>query len=209
MREFTLSNDWYACDMKMFKKKNIVLKEGLTVLVGCNGAGKTTLLKQIRESLKCENIPFIDYSYFERGERVMRQKYLSKGDFEALANLVSSSEGERMIDVASNLFFKIGELKRKNPNAKEYWILIDAVDSGLSIDNIIEFKKSIEFVINDMKDTDVYFIVSANSYELARKEKCLMVENGKYTRFFSYEDYRNYILDSRDYKNKRDGGWRL
>lgn len=26
MREFTLSNDWYACDLKMFKKKNIVLK---------------------------------------------------------------------------------------------------------------------------------------------------------------------------------------
>lgn len=135
----------------------------------------------------------------------MRQKYLENGETRKLANFVTSSEGERIIYIACDLFYKIGRMVNENPDSKEYWVLIDAIDSGLSIDGIIEVKESIEWVLEKNKDKDVYFLISTNSYEFARQEKCLMVENVKYTRFFSYEDYRNYILNSRDYKNKRDG----
>ena len=40
------------------RPKQITIKSGLTVLVGCNGAGKTTLLHNIRDELKKENIPY-------------------------------------------------------------------------------------------------------------------------------------------------------
>lgn len=206
MRKFTLSNTWYGGGDNIFKNNTLEVNTGITVLVGCNGSGKTTLLQQICKNLKDNDIPVCSYNFFEHDEKVMRQKYLENGEARKLANLVTSSEGERIIFIACDLFYKIGRMINENPNSKEYWILIDAIDSGLSIDSITEVKESIELVLEENKDKDVYFLISTNSYELARKEKCLMVENGKYTRFFSYEDYRNYILDSREYKNKRNGG---
>lgn len=206
MRKFTLSNTWYSGYNNIFKNNTLEVNTGITVLVGCNGIGKTTLLHQIKENLKDNDIPVCSYNFFEDDEKKMRQKYLANGKMRELANFVTSSEGERITYIACDLFYKIGRMINENPNSKEYWVLVDAIDSGLSIDGIIEVKESIGTVLEENKDKDVYFLISTNSYELARKEKCLMVENGKYTRFFSYEDYRNYILDSRDYKNKRDGG---
>lgn len=206
MRKFTLSNTWYSGYNNIFKNNTLEVNTGITVLVGCNGIGKTTLLHQIKENLKDNDIPVCSYDFFEDDEKNMRQKYLANGKMRELANFVTSSEGERIIDIACDLFYKIGRMINGNPNSKEYWVLVDAIDSGLSIDGIIEVKESIGTVLEENKDKDMYFLISANSYELVRKEKCLMVENGKYTRFFSYEDYRNYILDSREYKNKRDGG---
>lgn len=206
MRKFTISNTWYSGDDNIFKNNTLEVNTGITVLVGCNGIGKTTLLHQIKENLKDNDIPVCSYNFFEDDEKKMRQKYLVNGETRKLANFVTSSEGERITYIACDLFYKIGRMINENPNSKEYWVLIDAIDSGLSIDGIIEVKESIGTVLEENKDKDVYFLISTNSYELARKEKCLMVENGKYTRFFSYEDYRNYILDSRNYKNKRDGG---
>ena len=206
MRKFTLSNTWYGDYNNIFKNNTLEVNTGITVLVGCNGIGKTTLLHQIKENLKDNDIPVCSYNFFEDDEKKMRQKYLADGETRKLANFVTSSEGERIVYIACYLFYKIGRMINENPNSKEYWILVDAIDSGLSIDAIAEVKESIEWVLEENKDKDIYFLISTNSYELARKEKCLMVENGKYTRFFSYEDYRNYILDSRDYKNKRDGG---
>lgn len=206
MRKFTLSNTWYGGSDNIFKNNTLEVNTGITVLVGCNGIGKTTLLHQIKQNLKDNDIPVCSYDFFEDDEKKMRQKYLVDGETRKLANFVTSSEGERITYITCDLFYKIGRMINENPNSKEYWVLVDAIDSGLSIDGIIEVKESIGWVLEENKDKDVYFLISTNSYELARKEKCLMVENGKYTRFFSYEDYRNYILDSRDYKNKRDGG---
>lgn len=206
MRKFTLSNTWYGGNHNIFKNNTLEVNTGITVLVGCNGIGKTTLLHQIKQNLKDNDIPVCSYNFFEDDEKNMRQKYLENGETRKLANFVTSSEGERIIYIACDLFYKIGRMVNENPNSKEYWVLVDAIDSGLSIDGIIEVKESIKWVLEENKDKDVYFLISTNSYELARKEKCLMVENVKYTRFFSYEDYRNYILDSRNYKNKRDGG---
>ena len=48
----------YDNGFSITRLKNITIKSGLTVLVGCNGAGKTTLIKNIAEQLKKENIPY-------------------------------------------------------------------------------------------------------------------------------------------------------
>ena len=49
----------------------------------------------------------------------------------------------------------------------------------------------------------LYIIVSANSYELASNENCFDIINGEYVAFNSYEDYKQFILDSRKLKDER------
>lgn len=51
-RKFALMKDCYEEGFNLYKKKNITIESGVTVLVGCNGIGKTTLLHQIRDRLK-------------------------------------------------------------------------------------------------------------------------------------------------------------
>lgn len=204
-RRFTLYNDWYdEDDFKIFKKKNITIKSGLTVLVGCNGAGKTTLLNQIEHMLDMENIPVLFHSNMTNGERDLKSKATFYGDFEMVARLMSNSEGENIVNVLGEVARKMGNLTTSNPNAKELWFLFDSIDSGLSIDNVIEFKEQLlPVVLENNKDKDIYFVVSTNGYEFARGENCFDVINGKYIKFADYEEYRDFILKSKEQKLER------
>ena len=49
----------------------------------------------------------------------------------------------------------------------------------------------------------IYIVVSANEYEMAREEQCFDVINGKYINVPDYETYRQFILDSKAEKEKR------
>lgn len=204
-RKFKLSNDWYGKDeCKMFNKTYVQLSPGLTVLVGCNGAGKTTILNQINQYLQEKEIPVLYHSNLHDGESSLKSKAVLNGKFDIVARLVMSSEGENIVNVLEDTTKKMGEFSRSNKNSKELWFLFDAIDSGLSIDNIEYLKeKLIKFVIQYEKNKDVYFVVSANSYEFARNEKCLDVINGNYIKFKDYEEYREFILKSHEQKLAR------
>ena len=204
-RQFTLNNDWYGeDDFNIFKKKKITIKSGLTVLVGCNGAGKTTLLKQIEQSLKNKDIPVMLHNNKSDGERELKSRAALYGDFNIVAKLMMSSEGENIVSVMSEIARKMGDFTRKNNDAKELWFMFDAVDSGLSIDNVLEIKEQlIPIVFEHNVDKDIYFLISTNSYEFARGENCFDVINGKYIKFADYEEYRNYILKSKEQKLER------
>ena len=39
---------------------------------------------------------------------------------------------------------------------------------------------------------------------MARDEQCFDVYNGKYVKFTDYEEYRDFILQSREWKNQRE-----
>ena len=47
---------------------------------------------------------------------------------------------------------------------------------------------------------------SMEQKKLCRGEQCFDVYNGKYTTFKDYEDYRDFILKSREWKEKRNRG---
>ena len=83
--------------------------------------------------------------------------------------------------------------------------LFDAVDSGLSVDSIVEVKKLFDMMLETNKDTDknIYIVIAANEYELARNSDCFDVNAGKYITFKDYEEYRAFILKSREHKEKR------
>lgn len=186
------------------------MREGITVLVGCNGLGKTTLIKNIRDELKKQNIEAFSLKANDR----------LNDDFMSGFNKAMSSEGEGItIDVSrviNNLReyidtgivpskFPYLESDKKESKSSERWLLFDSIDSGYSIDNIIDFKTFLEEIMKDAKDKNLklYIIIAANSYEFANGQDCMDVSTGKYLRFKSYETYKKFILKTRDKKTKR------
>ena len=91
------------------------------------------------------------------------------------------------------------------PETKERWLLLDAIDSGFSIDNVVETKDFFKMVIKDFANHgyDLYIVVSANEYELANGENCFDVMSGKYVQFKDYDDFKKFIMRSREKKDKR------
>ena len=94
---------------------------------------------------------------------------------------------------------------KKPSESKERWILLDAADSGYSVDNVVDLKELLKIIIEDGRSMGVavYIVVSANEYEMAAGEQCFDVNTGKYLTFKDYGDYRKYILESRKRKDKR------
>ena len=106
----------------------------------------------------------------------------------------------------STLATEIGRAVRTNKdNNKDLFVLLDAIDSGFSVDNILDLK---EYLFNTiLKDCngkrDVYIICSANEYELCNGERCFDVQNAKYIEFKNYDEYKEFIFKSRENKDKR------
>lgn len=205
-RKFKIDNDAYGEGIKMYNKATIELIPGVTVLVGCNGAGKSTLLKQLYHMVQKENIPCVMFDNLRDGGDRARISAEFYGDMTFLGTSLCSSEGENIRLNMQRFSDMIIKMFKGNPHDQEYWIFADAVDSGFSIDNIVELKENLFGEILDVhKKKDVYIVVSANAYEMARGENCFDVVNGRYVPIKSYEKYRSVVLKSRDKKNKRYG----
>ena len=219
MREFETYTSYDNLSRRLFRCRKFQIKEGLTVLVGANGAGKSTTLSMIRRNLNKNKIPVVTYDNFTEGGRDGTGSYLAHGDMERFATSMSSSEGENILISMGNFvenglrkFIKTGIVKRhwfsmdedEEIISNERWILLDAVDSGLSINNIIYLKDFLKSIISDAEQMgkEVYIVVSANTYELASNENCFDVWKRKYVTFESYDDYKKFILCSGERKEK-------
>lgn len=200
-RVFYLWKDPYGRGFDIFKKSAIEIKPGATVLVGCNGIGKTTLLRCIEDLLREEKIPCLRFDNLIDGGSNSLQESLCMGDTNLVAKCVCSSEGENIIINMKNFLREICLFIKTENRFKERWILLDAVDSGLSIDNIICIKKLFNAILENNNGKEIYIVVSANGYEMARDERCFDVYNGKYITFKDYEDYRNMIIKNSNLKN--------
>lgn len=203
MRTIKIHKDWFGIGCDIYKYDELTLEPGLTVLVGCNGSGKTTLIHQIKYILEKEEIPVFKYDNLKQGGSNARNKYAFNNQFELFAETFCSSEGENIIINLEQIASEVGGFMYENKDKSEVWIFFDAIDSGLSIDNVIEVKDFFKAIFENKNDTDVYIIVSANKYEMVRGEKCLDVNSGKYVQFKDYEKYRSFIIKNREIKNKR------
>lgn len=189
---------------KMFKKKFFEFEPGVTVFVGCNGYGKTTLMRNIKEELNRQKVPVISFDNVSEGGSHARGKMAFYNNFEFVATSMCSSEGENIIMNLGNTARMIGRFIADNPNAEELWILLDAIDSGFSIDNIIDVKELLfKTVLQDKENApkEIYILVSANSYEMAHGERCLDVRTMKYRTFKTYDAYRKFVLKCSAIKN--------
>lgn len=207
MKTFTIPTKPYD-NYRLYKKKNITINSGVTILVGCNGSGKSTILQRIEVDLNKEKIPTLTFDNYHDGGSHLMQKAQFYGKMDLLANLFMSSEGERINSAMCNFAQQVGNYVRANQDIKELWLLFDAIDSGYSIDNIMDFKQDfIDTVLEDCqkREVDIHIIISANNYEMAVNLPCFDVWSGKYITFETYEDYAKFILETRKRKDRRYG----
>lgn len=223
MRTIKIWKDPYNLGFDTTIPKEITFEKGITILTGCNGLGKSTLLHNIKDELVKEKIPYYLYDNLHDGGTSKVNECMSNDNIKMSATLLSSSEGENIENNLELIAKEIGsfvkngnkesnglekivfdmlDVKEIN-NANERWILFDSVDSGYSIDNIIEFKNFLHFILENEKNKDIYIIVTSNSYEMTIDERCLDVDSGKIKTFKTYDSFKKYILKSREIKNKR------
>lgn len=212
----------YDTGVSYTKPKEIEIHPGLTVLVGCNGAGKTTLLQNIKEHCKDNNIPCMLYDNLQSGGFSSLAESLYSGNYADASCMWNSSEGENIKYnvIKKDYGFFMKECYENNSKSKLFKVfnenygedlkqsnirvlLFDAVDSGLSIDIVMELKIMFQHMIKDNQNCEVYIIISANEYELANGTDCFDVVNGKYVSFANYESFKSFILKNRAYKEKR------
>lgn len=205
MRNFKIDRDPLGIGTNLYKKDSIDIYPGVTIVVGCNGSGKTTFLKCIKQILENENAKCIYFNNLTDGGTSAVSEAIFYGNTLFAAEAMCSSEGENIIMNICKLASEIGNFITKNSDAKELWILMDAIDSGLSIDNIIDIKDLFNIILKDDRNSnkDVYIIVNANSFELACDERCLDVRNMKYVNLHTYNAYKKFIMNSRESKDKR------
>lgn len=226
MKKLSICTEPYDEGLRIYEKDEIEIREGLTVLVGCNGSGKTTLLRVLKDKLKGENIPVLLYDNTQRDSSKSKRNAMLEGDISLIASSMVSSEGENIIINMGCVAKDIGKFVRSGKNEDdltrvfrdikgikddevkeigEYWILLDAVDSGLSVDNVLDLKKYLFTPIMEdirKKGKEVYIVVSANEYEMCRGEQCFDVQLGEYVDIKGYEDFRELVLRSREKKDK-------
>lgn len=231
-RKFKLEKNYYDNGVDLYKKKTVTIKPGVTVLVGCNGIGKTTLMRQMESQLKKQKIPHMKYDNYEDGGHKSISSNAFFEDFGFVATAVQSSEGENIVmnmvrlssrigqfvktaldndksikltKAIENIFKKDEDKENKIEIPAERWIFLDAIDSGMSVDNIVDIKEYLfKTIFKNNYGNEIYIIVSANEYEMARNEQCFDVYNGNYITFNDYEEYRKFILESKEWKNQRE-----
>ena len=95
-------------------------------------------------------------------------------------------------------------VKEKEPSTKDRILLFDAIDSGLSIDQVRDLKEYFfKGILESYNNDNLYIVISANEYELCKDYSCFNVTDGKYVEINNYEDYTKEILKTRTYKDKQ------
>lgn len=209
MATFTINRFPYDSDFKLYSKSRITINPGVTCLIGPNGSGKSTLIKMLEQKLKDrDDASVLSFDNLNEGGSASMSAAAFRGDLNFLATVFNSSEGEGIIANIGRQSSRIGTFMRNEAkNYKEVWFLFDAVDSGLSIDNIQEVKTYLfEPILNDCKkyNVDGYIVLSANQYECTAGADCICMHDFKHRIFKTYNGYKKYILKCAEYIRDRN-----
>ena len=190
-------------EILFFNKMNL---EQATLLFGANGVGKSSLIKGI---LKQKEIKFnCDkeiklYSYINNEQNFRNMNKNSNLSYEDMFNpyLINKkynaeelSEGQSIIYSLQDIFELCVQIK---DDSNDSIILLDEIDSGLSIDNVDYLSDKIKEITD--KYSNIQFIITFNNFEFCRNfPKVFNMYNGKYITIESYEQYRNIINSNRE-----------
>ena len=190
-------------EILFFNKMNL---EQVTLLFGANGVGKSSLIKGI---LKQKEIKFnCDkeiklYSYINNEQNFRNMNKNSNLSYEDMFNpyLINKkynadelSEGQSIIYSLQDIFELCMQIK---DDSNDSVILLDEIDSGLSIDNVDYLSDKIKEITD--KYSNIQFIIAFNNFEFCRNfPKVFNMYNGKYITIESYEQYRDIINSNRE-----------
>lgn len=189
-------------DRTLFPHKSFFFNQGITCLVGKNGSGKTLLIKEIANNLKENKIPYYYYDAYSEGGKVAKDKLKALKNTERLVELQLASQGQQsIINISNILIDKIGPFISEcvKNKSEEAWILLDSIDTGLSVDNIIGVKEFFNTILEDCEENQIvlYLIVSGNSFELVKNEQSIDVITGSRIKFKNYEMFKKVIMRSK------------
>lgn len=201
----------------LYESSEFEFNPGVTVLVGCNGSGKSTLIKRMTKSCKEKDIPYFNYDAKAASDNLLNRSTLGANwDAETVANQILSrnedSEGENMMFNLSEYARDIGNFvfNKVKPDHDSAFVFFDSIDSGWSIDQIHDFQKDlIGIMFKSLPEgIDLYVVVSANQYETTQFNlkgvncEILDVQSSSHISFKSYEEYKDFVLESRRTKNR-------
>ena len=154
------------------------------------------------------------FSNLTHGADRLKSECTLIGDFETLATIMQSSEGE-CINIAFGRVLSKGKalLKYCTDNNMPFVLFLDAVDSGMSINNIRCVKTVLKVIIDNCRDCNVdpYIITTANSYDMCYMNnlfdsdifRCLDVYTFSHKVFKTYDSYVEFIMKTGDIVEKR------
>lgn len=193
--KFGINTSPYSKAEVLFKKDLIEINPGVTVFTGCNGSGKSTLIQIIKNRLESSEFPFMYYNCSEQQQG------------EAVLSSISSSQGEYAYFRFSSIIQFMKPFFEMETNHSSRWVLIDGIDSYLSVDRIAQIRKCFDFLVHEAKRTGVelFIIVASNSFEMCKGSNCFSVIDGEYRDkpYDTYEGWHEDIMDSSEYVRKR------
>lgn len=206
----TVETKPFEDDLKLYSRKQFTLLPGLNSLVGCNGSGKTTFIDHfLIPALMKDKIEYYKYNDRRNGGSMLMDRMLNvDDDMYGLVRMTLSSEGERIVVGLEKVITALPSFFKEN-KGKPAYLILDAIDSGMSVDEIIEIRELLlDIIIPDAKarfDVDLYIVIAANNYEWCNDERIhnIDITNAKILNLRSYEQYKDQILKSRQFKNRR------
>lgn len=179
---------------------NLNTNTDIHILLGPNGSGKTTSLRTIKHELDSKHNPNSTYDdpnplirrlhtsnptipvLYYGSDRNDISKTTSDITLQALtANFLS--EGEHMCTSFSKWFTTTWYPYLQDPSYHEMYVLIDELDSGLSLDRIkhtIDQLHNIHTIETTKYNRKINIIFTANSYELLESIQRLFKNNTVY-----------------------------
>jgi len=182
----------------------------INLLFGANGVGKSTLIqallgnknykKQFESKISGSN-PLV-YSYIDSiqnaKELSIKNPHLSYNDFfdpHIIARKFDAgelSEGQSIIYTVQEFLY----CARQIEDSEHALFLVDEIDSGLSVDNIIWFCDELKQIVD--KKENIQFIIAFNNYEFCNQFKTVIsMYTGEQIEIDTYEDYKRILLENR------------
>ena len=205
------TTDPYLTGRQLYDSQYVDIKPNeINVLIGCNGAGKTTMYHCLLDTITTNRFPVLSYDNLKEGGHNALESLAFHNEMDGIADFIMSSEGENITNTVFRYLDPLNDIiagkYTRNVNFKKYrdldhiFFLFDAVDSGFSIDNIVNLKTHFNNYIDMAKSEGkyLYIITTANSFEMARKARSWNVQLSKEMYYETdYDKYREDIIESR------------